>query len=311
MNRLFWLTFIAAAMLCAVIVQFSSRLAVGVPMGRPPLPIPGRQYVSATRDGQTDQSLFYFDMFGFGARIRTADVIVLGSSHAQFGIDATMFGGSRPFNLGLGGGESLHFAAVLLEKYRPMPSLTIIDPFATDSPGLSTEARRVVASTRGESYRWVFDIWAGFVRDWALQGILPRATISAAGVKLEQSIGTTIIRDWHTGEVTAVYTEIGELYADPNRGRSIRTGPPWPGYAPYPADLLTIRKASKSIIVTNLPYPSYDDKIPRDVAGELGAVFVSMSSDGILFWDFHHLDAAGRHVATSRLVQAIASNSRN
>jgi hypothetical protein len=144
----FWPTFILATVLCGGALQATSIGLIGYPAAKPTIPIPGRQYISATRDGQTDHALFYFNLFGFGDRIRTADALVIGSSHAEFGIEAARLPGKRTFNMAMGGGEGLNFAGTLIEKYKPHPSIIALDPFSPDGDSTSTEARNILSSTK-------------------------------------------------------------------------------------------------------------------------------------------------------------------
>ena len=152
MNNRFWLSTFLATVLCGGTLQAINVGLTGWPAPKPRLPMPGYEYISATRDGQTDHSLFYFNLFGFGDRIKAADVLVLGSSHAQFGISAALLADAtstdsknrRGFNAALGGGEGLAFAALLVERHRSERDLIVFDPFA-NGRGLSTEAIRTVA----------------------------------------------------------------------------------------------------------------------------------------------------------------------
>ena len=262
--------------------------------------------MSATRDGQTDQSLFYFDIFDFGQRIKAAHTLVAGSSHAEFGISAAKLGGGNSFNMALGGAESLNFAETLLKKYQPPLSLLVIDPFATDFAGPSTEARGVLASTRGEAYHRVLDIWAGFARDWILQGLLPRITVSKSAVSFEQPVGSTIIRDWQTADVIAVYSGKGEVYADATKGHPIDDGPKWKAVvAPLPSDVAALHGMATTIVVTTLPYPGMDQGIARELAVEIGAQFVPIAADRLLLWDYHHVNKVSREIATEKLMEAM------
>ncbi len=300
MNKSFWPAFALMALLLGTAIQAFSVERIGPPAERPRIPVPGQTYISATRDGQTDQSLFYFNLFGFGDRIRKADVLVLGSSHAEFGIEAAKLG-ERGFNMALGG-ESLAFAAVLLRKYRPSPPHVVIDPFSPDV-GLSTEARRTMALGNGaQALHSVLNIWSGFLRDWILQGLLPRITIRPGDTSFEEPLATIIVRDWQTADVTAVYSgSRGEVFATTSNGHEIATGAERKGARTDPSDLTTIRATGASIIITTIPYPAFDETIGRETAKDLGGRFVSIDPRQLLFFDYHHLNATGRSAATEAL----------
>jgi hypothetical protein len=299
-NKRFWPTFAFTAILCGGSLQAISMSLIGLPMPKPPFPIPGYAYISATRDGQTDHSLFYFNIFGFGDRIKSADALVIGSSHAEFGINAAMMSKDRGFNMALGGGEGLSFAAILLEKYRPRPSIVALDPFSPDPDGPSTEAARVLASTQAVSYRKVFNIWSGFVRDWMLQGLVPRITIANGSATLESPIGSVVVRDWRTADVAAVYSSSGEVFSDPLMGHSMLGGPEWLGFPPNSTSLAI---KAKVVVVTAIPYPRFGDAIARTTADRLGARFVSTDAEGLQFWDYHHVNRVSRDKITAKLIE--------
>jgi hypothetical protein len=309
LNKRFWPAAIVAALLGGGALQAVSVELVGLPAAKPAFPIPGHEYVSATRDGQTDHSLFFFNLFGFGDRIKNSDALVVGSSHSEFGINAAMLSRDRGFNMALGGGEGLSFAATLLRKYPPHPSFIAVDPFAPDPNGPSTEAARVLTFTPADSYRRVFSIWSGFLRDWMLQGLLPRVTIANGGPVFESPIGSVIVRDWRTADVTAVYSSAGEVFSDPSKGHLMLKGPVWNNFAPTAGDLSAMK--AKVIVVTALPYPSFSDAIARETADRLGAQFVPIDAEGLQFWDFHHLNRVSRDEVTARLIARIESFRRD
>ena len=69
--------------------------------------------------GHTDHYFFHFGLFGVGDRIKNADVLIVGSSHAIFGLSAERIAAAlserwgRPvtvFNMALGFGEGIGFS---------------------------------------------------------------------------------------------------------------------------------------------------------------------------------------------------------
>jgi hypothetical protein len=301
MNKLFWPSLCVFTIVFGGTLELLSLWSIGRAPARPPIPLPGYEYVSATRDGQADQSIFYFDFFGFGQRIKDADALVAGSSHAEFGIRASAFA-NRSFNMGLGGGESIDFAILLFERYKPHPALLVLDPFSTDK-GLSTEASRVLRLTRFEAYQRVLGIWAGFARDWILQGLLPRLTFAQWKVKYEAPLGSTVIRDWNTADVTSFYTDHGEVFTGAT-GHIVIDGPAMINYEPSNEDAVSLQGRAATTLVTTIPYPSYNESSTRHFAQAINGKFVSIAPLGLTFFDFHHLDAKGRDLATKRLIEA-------
>lgn len=304
MTKAFWVAAFISVLLFGAVLQLASIISLGVPPARPPLPLPGRQYVSATRDGQADHSLFYFDIFGFGERIRKAEVLVAGSSHAEFGIDSSaIIPGKRSFNMALGGGESLDFAVQVLNRHGPASTHLVIDPFAPDH-GLSAEGRLVIGLSRAAGYHRVLSIWTGFLRNWIIQGLLPRLTFADWRIRFDQPIDVAVIRDWQTADVIAFYSSKGEVFADPSHGHPLDLrGPGWNVVAPSDADASAL-KAIGPAVVTTIPYPSYTEETGRLFANEIGAKFVSVDPNGLTYYDYHHLNAKGREMATKLLRRA-------
>jgi hypothetical protein len=133
-------------------------------------------------------------------------------------------------------------------------------------------------------------------------------TIAKSAMSFENPVGSTVVRDWLTGDVIKVYSngglysEVGEIFSDPSKGRDIETGPPWPGSMPTVG--LSAIKAN-IMLVTAVPYPTYNDDIARAVAKELGGTFVHIDATGLKFIDYHHVTRSGRAIVTETLLQSI------
>jgi hypothetical protein len=302
MTRGFWIVTCIATVLASALLQLFAIMENGLPQPRPPMPVPGREYVSATRDGQADQSMFYFDLFGFGRRIKQAEVLVAGSSHAEFGIEAgALFPHARAFNMSLGGGESIDFAALLVDRYRLAPNILLMDPFSTDR-ALSSEAKQVVELSRAAAYLRVLNVWTAFLRDWVIQGFLPRLTLRPWHVTVEQPINLVVVRDWQTADVKAFYSDKGEIFADPSGGiqlgdeRGVQIA-----LKPDDASAALLKGRAKKAVVTTIPYLAYDETAARDFAERIAARFIPISPVGLTTFDFRHLNAAGRALSTERL----------
>jgi hypothetical protein len=305
MNKRFWAAFVFSTLLTGGAVQSIAIAEIGLPYPRPALPVPGVEYVSATRDGQTDQALFYFNIFGFGDRVANADRLVVGSSHAEFGISVAALSKHHGFNLALGGGEGLSFATTLLRRYNAHPALIALDPFSESPNSPSTEAALVLASTRAVAFHRVINIWAEFMRDWMLQGLLPRLTVENSGTKFEHPIGSVIIRDWETADVTKFYSSNGEVYSDPSKSHPLLPTPPHPYVTPKASSVILqdIKSTGAAIVVTLVPYPGFHKDFAKATAEELGARFVDLDTDKVRFFDFHHIDKASRGYVTQKLLE--------
>jgi len=202
----------------------------------------GLRVYSATATGRPITRCFTSTFSAFGRSYQKRRCDRIGSSHAEFGIDSSMLSKDRGFNMALGGGEGLSFAARLLEKYQPYPSLIALDPFSPDPDGPSTEAARVLASTQAVSHRKVFISGqalcaTGCYRGWAAHHHQHEVAIMGTA-----SRDNYHIRNWQSADVTAVYSNSGELFADASRGHPIVEGPSWTGYPPSADELRAIKE---------------------------------------------------------------------
>src|ERR1700752_4734965 len=112
--QIFWGSVVVAAAATMLLLRLYALPLLGDLPPKPDLPVPGRSYVSAYRASEVDHHLFKFGLFGFGQRLRDADILIAGSSHPQLGISASELGHAltratgRPvkdFNLAVGYGE--------------------------------------------------------------------------------------------------------------------------------------------------------------------------------------------------------------
>jgi hypothetical protein len=87
-NLKFWKSALGAAVVSSAILVAIAVFTSRENPPKPAMPIWGHAYLSGYVAGDLDHYLFRFGLFGFGDRIRKADVLILGSSHAMFGISA-------------------------------------------------------------------------------------------------------------------------------------------------------------------------------------------------------------------------------
>jgi hypothetical protein len=227
-NRPYWRVLISSAAIVSGVLYLVNNyfLAAGAP--KPALQILRDNYVGATQDwGQADHSLFYFNMFGLGDRIRAADFILLGSSHTMFGLSAnrlaTDLGGAvephrvTAFNMGLGEGEGVTFARIILERLNASRSFLLLDLFSQDH--LSNSARAVLRRGPIYGYSHVLDIWAEYLSSWVLYGLIPKFVFEEGTFRLHHFLrGVVVFRSWKDGDVYAYWSPKGELYRRPPPG---------------------------------------------------------------------------------------------
>jgi hypothetical protein len=105
--------------------------------------------------------------------------------------------------------------------------------------------------------------------------------------------------------------KLRRAFADTSRGHAIVEGPIRTGYPPSTNQLWAIKECTGNILVTAIPYPSFSDQTARETATKLGAPFIPVPSDDLLFWDYHHLNRVGRARVTSILLSSSVIDRRN
>lgn len=322
-NKSFWVSTIATLVACLMALHLvAERIGRSGPV-KPPFPFPGEAYVSSTGRDVTDHDLFRYNIFGFGQRIHDADLLIIGSSHPEFGLSARQLSrelstyAGRPikvFNMGMPDGDGVPFAEHVLQSNGVIGKTVIIDLFSGVDNGLSPHAREVEQSGPVAGFFRVADVWAGFAREWLLDGLLPRLITDppARGIRFARFLQTlTTLRDWNTGDlVDVVWPGAISRYADPPPGSTCAlrfpARPNAPGYvqlSPSSRDFLSAR--GFRTILTLLPYQDYDPQLGSTAAAEAGEPYVPIAPDELRYWDRLHLTAAGRKLATDRLVDAL------
>jgi hypothetical protein len=298
----------------------SCFLTAGAP--KPALKILRDNYVGATQSwGQADHSLFYFNMFGLGDRIRSADFILLGSSHTMFGLSArrlaTDIGGDQEphrvttFNMGLGEGEGVSFARMILRRLNASRSFLLIDLFSQDR--LSNSARAVLRRGPIYGYSHVLNIWAEYLSSWTLYGLIPKIVSEGGTFRLDHFLrGVVVFRSWKDGDVYEYWSPKGELFRRPPNGveHPLMTELMFETHSPDANDLQFLRSSSNRTVLTLVPYPGYDPGAARAIAATVGASFAPISPTDLFYWDQHHLTAASSVIATDRLAAELKADPR-
>lgn len=320
-NLMFWKSALGAAVgssaILVAIAVFTSRETPR----KPAIPIWGHTYLSGYVAGDLDHYLFRFGLFGFGDRIRKADVLILGSSHAMFGISAETISATlserwgRPvttFNLAMGAGEGLGFARELLEAHKAKGQTLLLDLYSNEQGLPSPVARKVLQTGVLGAYIAVAAPVAEFVRDWVFDGFLPRVNFGlGASVGVDRFLRPVVTRRWDNGDLDDVWTpEQGSLFRNTQVKRVSR----------LPTDHVELKGAhptllpeyrayltSKdfSVALTLVPYDGYRLDEAKRVAEQIGRPFLEIEPRGLQTLDGGHLDAASRDVATRRLIDRL------
>ncbi len=332
--RTYWLGFLTCALTALVLVN---RFTAGPPAQRPPrpdLPTLSRtfpaEYSAAGSDAAHD--LFLHRLFNIGARLRRADVFLIGSSHIEFGLSAAELGFrlSRPghavrvYNLGLGCGESAGFGLEILAKNgisdrSAIAEAGMLNAATTPVCGPQSEGRDVV-----QAYTSVLKIWAKYLSDWVLDPVLPRFVFAENGVRVQRFLyGMLIEREWETGDVVRAWHPVeGTFYpGHPMRETEVAVasralGVDWKiddGQITVSEPLRQQAAAlNTNLTMTFLPWArpmsSFEEWYQAQTArirpapSEKTRCFVAIPADGLLSWDGgNHLTGKSRSLATKRL----------
>jgi hypothetical protein len=140
-NLAFWKgTLIAAAASGGIFAAISS-FTPGTNPPKPAIPIWGKSYLSGYSTAVLDHYLFRFGLFGLSDRIRKADILVVGSSHAMFGISAQVISaalserwgrGVTALNLAVGAGDGLGFAREIIEANDAKGKMLLLDLYSNE-----------------------------------------------------------------------------------------------------------------------------------------------------------------------------------
>ncbi len=129
-----------------------------------------------------DYSTFYHELDdGLRGRLRTADVVIMGNSRVQFGLDEKLFRdhfrarGQKVFNLGFAWAQTSAWSHILMEKYRLNASWILVnaDPFFAN--GLAFPVPQTMATTRLRASHQLFEAGMSIqVREQLAEWKVPR-----------------------------------------------------------------------------------------------------------------------------------------
>jgi hypothetical protein len=318
-NFKFWLGALSTAIpMLALLVAIAILSANDLP--KPALPAWGRSYLTGYNAAQIDHYLFRFGLFGFGDRIKKADVLILGSSHALFGISAEMIstalsrqrGNSvTAFNLAVGG-DGLGFAREVLEAKRTHGQTLLLDVYSNDGGLLSPAARKVLQADILVAYVGVALATTEFARDWLFDKLLPRIDLGdGAKPRVERSLRPVVTRRWDNGDLDDLWTpEHGSLFRNPPQTlvSRLRTDPRQPkgphlALLPEYRDYLVSRDSR--VVLTLVPYNDYRVDEAKLIAEQTGRPFLHIESGDLQSLDGGHLNARSRAIVTRRLLDRL------
>ena len=317
--RSFWPSFLLAlAGAFLVATESFSSMRAGLPP-RPSFPLSTSTFVNDySYEGCTSHYLYRFGLFGMGDRLRQSDVLLLGSSHVEYGFSAAelsrklsvTFGRSvRVYNLGSSFGEGVPFARDVLAANDLEAKACLVDLYVRADDNLSPFAAKVEGKNKLEAYAAVCDLWLRAIDDWVLDAWLPRISRSEQNPSrslftVRRMLEMVDTRAWESGDSVEFWTpQHGLIYTHPELGTVTLPGADAPRITPRAisnADRDALARNRERVIFTLLPWNS-------QIVGDWSRPepLISISDQGLSFFDSYHLDAPSRTVATNRLWHAL------
>jgi hypothetical protein len=338
----FWASFGLIAVVIFAPMILATRIDSARLPPKPDFPIPGRRFVAeyGGQGANVAHLVYWWGLFGSENRIRRADVLLLGSSHTQFGLSARQLSedfsrdAGRPirvFNVGLGCDTPLSFDASLLDHLDIRNRTVIADTFAYsyDPYNYACFSEFSGITDRVEGLSKALAMWSRFDFDWLLDGSVPRIDLRHQRAKIGRYLNeTATILDWQYGDAAYLFRpDEGEEFPLPVADDTIADGSavtgadgqPWrlaSGTMPLPKDFQSIMdRRHIQPIFTLVPFvltPGFNldryENVAQLLAGQVGRAsmpFVTISAKGLTSFDGGHLTGAARSVATDRLAASV------
>jgi len=326
--RQFWIACLGTLAVVVSVLHFSWAAAYRQLPPRPPLWLGGQSFLSDYgTHGSTAHYLFRFGLFGMKDRLLKSDLLLLGSSHVEFGVSAATLSDElsrwkgrpiRVYNLGSGFGDGIGFAKEIISSNDLRDKSVILDLFSPMGEGDSNYARIVGQGNSLGAYLKVWDAWLRYGDDWLLDPVTPFFS-TRTGMKLTDSVertrllGICTTRTWETGDVDEMWAPtIGFVFQNPAPGTAQPMSRDDPyrmaGYGTWNLSGATLaffadRHLQPAFML--LPFEGYEYTKPPANASP----FIAVSSDDLTFYDQLHLTAAGRDLSTQRIVLEIENAS--
>jgi hypothetical protein len=171
--------------------------------------------------------LYRYGLFGVDKIINSADVLLVGTSHMEFGISATQLEDMlskeysrkiRVYNLGMGGGESTDFIKTILFSKKVEKKVIIIDLHDPLGDNWSYLAKVSNNLNILQAYIKIYNLWLDYLRDWCLDPIFPRfrpfmevknvslfSDINRKVFAYRRFLGYFSVREWSSGDIVSYF----------------------------------------------------------------------------------------------------------
>ncbi len=291
-------------------------------------PVWGKSYVAiydlSDDHSNVDYYLFYTGIFGFGQRIKQADLLLFGTSHVQFGLSAQQLAqklsaaDGRPvkvFNAAVIG-SSQDMIGDIVGANQIHDKTTIFDLFALNAPPPDSAPNfilRALSAHDLDAYVHVGKCWTDFWRDWLLDSLLPSLHIGNPAhhgkiILRRRFLKYTVIRDWNNGDAIAFWIPSGPVYPNWNLHAKLPIDDTFHPYATSPNG--GIGRSFQSAFLQAQHLHAIYTLLPFD-GSNLGIVpsdarpYVPISPEGLYTWDGSHYTGESRAIATERLFEGM------
>ena len=314
----YWISFLASFALClGVAMHYTHRDKI---IRKFEVPDFSKVFISSYGDKDAVHRIYYFGLFGFDRRIAEADMLIMGNSHAELGLSAGQISAAlstpeKPYkamNLAMGWGEGFPFAKALLKHQRLQNKSIILEIYATLVRSFSVVGKPVLSEDRFTAWIRSIETSACAMKDWFLDGKLPRITFSKGDFVVGRFLAYPVgLRQLETGDVYdywipgwgAVYRNTPEKlisYAKPPEFRPLTDD--YLAQSENVLDAEMLKANQLDVWATLLPSNELYQADAEIYTKALHLPFLPIAFDDVKIYDSYHANAEGRHTATRHLL---------
>ena len=269
--------------------------------------------------GSAEHYLFYHGLFGFGSRIKGADLILMGTSHTIFGMSASRIQSElsaiahkpiRVFNMGMVYGEGATFSSQVLAQNKATRKVLVVDLFTEYLDGMSPEAVTSEHSDLLMAYTKVLKIWGHYAADWLEDPYLPSwhlDSLSDDDRGAKRQLGNTLFRHFDSCDNAGVWLwAAGERYFSPD-AHPLGSGDPFAASPNrdigFPESArLELHQLHEKVFLVALPFEGSSKAVMP-----VGYPIITVSPAGLSYIDQHHVNAASAKIVSDRIVDDLIS----
>lgn len=287
---------------------------------------PKNVFASSYGDHDVIHRVAYNGLFNFGKRLREADIIIIGNSHAELGISAELISKYlskkynrkiKVINMGFGWAEGYPFAKQAIINNHLKCKVLLIDTYYTLNRDLISDvAKPVLKESSITSYIKVLEAWTLLIKDWLFDGYFPRITYLNAKFNFQRYLAYPVgFRRWKDGDVWDYWMPyFGTIYQ--HTPQNLITYPTLlfskqKGDSQFVKNILDtdlLNKLKIKVFTTLTPTTDLDFDLFYNPIKELGLPFIQVPYNTAEMYDGYHANANGRRSITENLLKAWISN---